>query len=64
MVAVYGEPRISSTAQDDQRYAVEFDLTLREQGAREHDVSIEGFRMDLVVRDGRLLIANSREAGR
>ncbi|GGU71242.1 serine/threonine-protein kinase [Lentzea flava] len=63
VVAIYGEPRITSTVQDDQRYAVELDLTLRERGAREHDVSIEGFRLDLVVRDGRLLIAHSREAG-
>lgn len=63
VVAIYGEPRISSTAQDDRRYAVELDLTLRERGAREHDVSIEGFRLDLVVRDGELLIAHSRESG-
>lgn len=63
VVAIYGEPRISGTAQDDQRYSVALDLTLRKQGAREHDVSIEGFRLDLVVRDGRLLIAHSRESG-
>ncbi|GAB2818186.1 serine/threonine-protein kinase [Lentzea nigeriaca] len=62
VVAIYGEPRISSTAQDDQRYSVGLDLTLRKQGAREHDVSIEGFRLDLVVKDGKLLIAHAREA--
>jgi hypothetical protein len=68
VVAIYGEPRISTTAQDDQRYAVELDLTLRKQGAPTDgfpgkNVSIAGFRLDLVVRDGRLLIAYSRETG-
>ncbi|MGW4208545.1 serine/threonine-protein kinase [Lentzea sp. NPDC004789] len=63
VVAIYGEPRISSTAQDDQRYSVGLDLTLRKRGAREHDVSIEGFRLDLVVTDGRLLIAHSLQSG-
>jgi serine/threonine protein kinase len=66
VVAIYGEPRISSTAQDDQRYAVDLDLTLREHGAPTSDfpgknVSIVGFRLDLVVRDGKLFIAYSRE---
>ncbi|WP_434445376.1 serine/threonine-protein kinase [Lentzea sp. E54] len=63
LVAIYGEPVISSTAQDDQRYAVEVDLTLRKQGAPEDELSIERFRLDLVIRDGKLLIAHSREAG-
>jgi hypothetical protein len=66
VVAISGEPRISSTAQDDQRYAVELDLTLREHGAPTSEfpgknVSIVGFRLDLVVRDGKLFIAHSRE---
>ncbi|MCP2246945.1 serine/threonine-protein kinase [Lentzea aerocolonigenes] len=66
VVAIYGEPRISSTAQDEGRYAVELDLTLREHGAPTSDfpgknVSIAGFRLDLVVRDGELFIAHSRE---
>jgi hypothetical protein len=66
VVAIYGEPRISSTAQDDRRYAVDLDLTLREHGAPTSDfpgknVSIVGFRLDLVVRDGELFIAHSRE---
>lgn len=68
VVAIYGEPRISRTAGDDQRFAVELDLTLRKHGAPTSDfpgkdVSIEGFRLDLVVRDGKLLIANARESG-
>ncbi|MGW6448780.1 serine/threonine-protein kinase [Lentzea sp. NPDC055074] len=60
VVAIYGEPVVSSTVQD-RRHAVEIDLTLREQGAAEHDVSIVRHRLDLMVRDGRLLITSSRE---
>ena len=51
---------VSSTAQDE-RHAVETDLTLREQGADEHDLSIVRHRLDLMVRDGRLLITSARE---
>lgn len=66
VVAIYGEPRISGTAQDDERFAVELDLALRKHGAPTSDfpgknVSIVGFRLDLVVRDGKLFIAHSRE---
>ncbi|GHH46036.1 serine/threonine-protein kinase [Lentzea cavernae] len=60
VVAIYGEPVVSSTAQDE-RHAVELDLTLREAGAAEHDVSIVRHRLDLMVRDGGLLITSARE---
>ncbi|MFD4643743.1 serine/threonine-protein kinase [Lentzea sp. NPDC058436] len=60
VVAIYGEPVVSSTAQDE-RFAVEIDLTLREEGAAEHDVSIVRHRLDLMVRDGALLITSARE---
>ncbi|MFD9703717.1 serine/threonine-protein kinase [Lentzea sp. NPDC059081] len=60
VVAIYGEPVVSSTAQDD-RYAVELDLTLRLPGAAEHDVSFVRHRLDLMVRDGKLLITHTHE---
>ncbi|HEX7302469.1 serine/threonine-protein kinase [Lentzea sp.] len=65
-VGVYGEPVVSSTSSQDDRFAVELDLTLREQGAAargapQHEVTFARHRLDLVVREGALLIAHSRD---
>ncbi|MFD5825149.1 serine/threonine-protein kinase [Lentzea sp. NPDC060358] len=65
-IGVYGEPVVSSTSSQDDRFAVELDLTLREQGAAargapQHEVTFVRHRLDLVVREGKLLIAHSRD---
>ncbi|WP_246292388.1 hypothetical protein [Lentzea indica] len=62
-VWIYGEPVISSSVLDSDRYAAEVDLTLRKRGAAEKDVTIRRHRLDLQVKDGKLLIAHAREVG-
>nr|WP_222598184.1 serine/threonine-protein kinase [Lentzea tibetensis] len=62
VVAIYGAPVISSSAQDE-RFAVKVDLTLRRRDAAEHDVSIKSHQLDVMARDGRLLITHAIEAG-